>query len=298
MNWKGSQCRLSWSATSSLLRRQGRQNVPASVSHPDGSGYGNAARVSADKRKLQLQTAPNVRLNLAVERQLPWDTILSVAYAGSRGVHLWQPISEDNPDCPTSNTFIPQRCAGITALGSGTPIWGLALGKAPRLNPFFSNFSVFNTLSSSWFNALQVHVTKRLSLGLQYQVAYTYSKLMDDTEGLANSDTSNSAPGLTTDPFDPKVYWGPANFDVKSNLHAGVLYFFPKAGGDGVVGHILSGWWTGSIFSTQTGQPFSPLIAADREQSGIAGSKGGLERMSYVTPANLATLRLKRRRPV
>ena len=228
--------------------------------------------------------------NLAVERKLPGDTILSVAYAGSRGVHLWQPISEANPDCPTSNTFVPQGCAGITTLASGTPVWGMALGKAPRLNPFWSNFSVFNTLGSSWYNALQVNVTKRLNHGLQFQVAYTFSKLMDDTEGLANSDTSSSAPGLTTDPFDPRIDWGPANFDVKSNLHASVLYFFPKAGGGGVVGHMLSGWWTGSIFSTQTGQPFGPLMAADREQSGIAGSKGGLERPSLVTTANVATL--------
>ncbi len=149
---------------------------------------------------------------------------------------------------------------------------------------------MFNTYGVSWYNALEVNVTKRLSHGLQYHVAYTFSKLLDDTEGLANSDTSNSAPGLTTNPFNPMQDWGPANFDVKSNLHASVLYYFPKAGGDGVAGHVLSGWWTGSIFSTQTGQPFSPLIAADREQSGIAGSKGGLERMSYVTPANLATL--------
>ena len=35
--------------------------------------------------------------NLAVERKLPLNTILSVAYAGSKGVHLWQPQREINP---------------------------------------------------------------------------------------------------------------------------------------------------------------------------------------------------------
>jgi hypothetical protein len=237
--------------------------------------------------------------NLAIERKLPSDTILSVAYAGSRGLHLWQPITEDNPFCPTTNTYIPQGCSGITTLASGTPTWLITTpqtcadgSKANqcRLNPYFSNFSVFNTYGVSWYNSLQVNVTKKASHGLQYQVSYTFSKLLDDTEGLANSDTSNSAPGLTVNPFNPLQDWGPANFDVKSSLHASVLYFFPKAGGNGFIGHVLSGWWTGTIFSTQTGQPFSPLMAADREQSGILGSKGGLERLSYVTAANVSML--------
>jgi len=91
-------------------------------------------------------------------------------------------------------------------------------------------------------------------------------------------------------PFDSKLEWGPSNFDVKSNLHVSVLYYFPKVGSSGFMGHMLNGWWTGNIITTQTGQPFSPLIGTDREQAGLNGSKGGLERPSVVTAANLATL--------
>src|ERR1700723_2145048 len=90
--------------------------------------------------------------NLAIERQLPGEMILNVAYAGSRGLNLWQPASEVNPRCPTQNSFVPQGCSAITTASPGAPtVWSNAT--APRLNPFFSNFALFRTIGVSWYNA-------------------------------------------------------------------------------------------------------------------------------------------------
>jgi hypothetical protein len=227
--------------------------------------------------------------NLAIERQLPWEMILNVAYAGSRGLNLWQPVSEANPFCPTQNTFVPQGCTGITTLVPGAnPVWANA--KAPRLNPFFSNFSLFGTAGVSWYNALQVNLTKHLGHGLQYQFAYTYSKLLDDTEGISNSDTSGATTNQVENPFRPILDWGPANFDVRHNLHVNVLYHLPKTGERNFLTKLGNGWWTGSIVSFQTGMPFSPTLSSDRQQTGLTGTNGGLERLSYVTSANVGTL--------
>ena len=227
--------------------------------------------------------------NLAIERQLPWEMILNVAYAGSRGLNLWQPVSEANPFCPTQNTFVPQGCSGITTVVPGAnPVWANA--KAPRLNPFFSNFSLFGTAGVSWYNALQVNLTKHLGHGLQFQVAYTYAKLLDDTEGISNSDTSGSTTNQVENPFNPKLDWGPANFDVRHNLKVNLLYRLPNAGDKNFFTKLGNGWWTGSIVSFQTGMPFSPTLSTDREQAGLTGTNGGLERMSYVTSANVGAV--------
>ncbi len=229
--------------------------------------------------------------NLAIEQELPWQILLNVAYAGSRGLNLWQPVSEVNPECPTSFAFVPQGCAGLTTPIPGTlPVWNTPLAKAQRLNPFFSNFSLFNSQGVSWYNALQVNVTKRLRHGLQFQAAYTFSKLLDDTEGLSNSDTSGATTGQVEDPFNPILDYGPANFDIKHNLHFNVLYHLPSFSQGHVVSKFVNGWWTGSIVSIQTGTPFSPLLSSDREQAGLAGTNGGLERPSYVTAANIGTV--------
>jgi hypothetical protein len=227
--------------------------------------------------------------NLTAEQELPWKTILSVAYAGSHGMNLWQPVSEANPRCPTTNGFVPRGCEAVTtAVPGALPVWAKAT--APRLNPFFGNFSLFNTQGISWYNALEVNLTKRMAHGLQFQVSYTFSKLLDDTEGLANADTSGNTTNQVENPFNPLLDYGPANFDVKHNLHFNMLYHLPKLTQNEFLGKIVNGWWTGSIVSIQSGMPFSPTISTDREQSGIAGTNGGLERPSYVTSANLAAV--------
>ena len=227
--------------------------------------------------------------NLAFERQLPFDMALSVAYAGSRGLDLWQPANESNPFCPTSNTFVPQGCAAVThVVPNALPVWASAT--SPRLNPFFANFAFFNTGGESWYNALQVNLTKRVGHGLEFQSAYTYSKLLDDTEGLSNSDTSGSQTGLIEDPFNNKLEWGPGNFDVRQNWRFNILYHVPNVHLEGVADKIVNGWWLGSIAAVQTGTPFSPLLSSDREQAGLAGTNGGLERPDYVTASNIAAI--------
>ena len=227
-----------------------------------------------------------IDFNLAVEQQLPSNIILSVAYAGSRGTHLWQPVSEANPRCPTSFRYVPQGCAAITTGKSQLPIWGNA--SAPRLNPFFNNFSLFRAQGVSWYHSGQVNLTEKARHGLEFQVAYTFSKLLDDTEGIANSDSSGSTTGQVEDPFDPILDWGPANFDVRHNLHINGVYHLPKFRAEQVADKFVNGWWFSSIVNVESGTPFSPLLSSDRQQSGLAGTNGGLERPSLVTSTNIA----------
>ncbi len=275
--------------------------LPLPLTVPPGTVFG-ALQGSSPTAVVTNFTSPHMQdFNLTVERQLPFGMALSVAYAGSRGLNLWQPANESNPFCPNSNTFVPQGCAGFTTVvPNASPVWGCQATQgpacppgftaAPRLNPFYTNFGLFNTIGISNYNALEVNLTKRLGHGLQFQSAYTFSKLLDDTEGLSNSDTSGSQTGLIEDPFNPMLDYGPGNFDIKQNWHFNVLYNLPNAPVRGFLGKVLSGWWTGSIVTVQTGQPFTPLLGADREQAGLAGTNGGLERPDYVTSSNLATV--------
>ena len=233
------------------------------------------------------RTPRMVDMNLAVERQLPFSTILSVAYAGSRGTHLWQPADEVNPNCPTSYKYVPNGCAGYTTGVSTLPIWG---GGTPRLNPFYSNFNLFMTRGVSWYNSLQVNLTKSLTHGLQYQLAYTYSRLLDDTEGIANTDTSGGTTDTVEDPYDPIIDWGPSNFDITHNFHNNVLYHLPQFRDSAFASKFTNGWWMGSIVNWHTGTPFSATEQADREGSGIATSGGGTERVAVVTAANIGAL--------
>ena len=260
--------------------------LPLPIPSVSGNPLQGSSPVSVDRNH---DTPHMLDFNLDVQHQLPFGIALSVAYAGSRGLNLWQPGNEANPFCPTSNTFVPQGCAGVTTVvPNANPIW--ASTSAPRLNPFFSNFALYQTTGVSWYNALQINVTKKVGHGLEFQSAYTYSKLLDDTEGISNSDTSGSQTGLDTNPFNRLFDWGPSNFDVRHNWRFNLLYHFPHSGAQGFVGKLTNGWWMATIAAVQTGQPFSPLLGADRAQSGQAGTRGGFERPDYVTSANIATV--------
>ena len=60
-------------------------------------------------------------------------------------------------------------------------------------NPTWGAFSVGDATGDSYYNALEVSVTKRVSHGLQFQSEYTYSKLIDDGDGERPSQSTSTS---------------------------------------------------------------------------------------------------------
>src|ERR1700730_8150298 len=102
---------------------------------------------------------------------------LTVAYAGSHGLNLIQ-IEEGNPT-------IPQ------ILSSGQEFW---TGNDPRPNKSWDSVEIHTASGSSSYNSLQVSLLKRLSKGLQFQSAYTWSKLIDTNPTQTGGDSLTSVP--------------------------------------------------------------------------------------------------------
>ena len=96
-----------------------------------------------------------------MERRLPFDMALTLAYSGARGLNLSQ-VYEGNPTVPQT-------------LPDGRHFW---TGTDPRTNPFWDSFALETAGGSSWYNGLQVGLLKRLAKGLQFQSSYTWSRLM------------------------------------------------------------------------------------------------------------------------
>ena len=104
--------------------------------------------------------------NLTVERQLPASIVLSLSYAGSRGINLAN-IKEGNPAVRSGKI-------------DGRDFWP---ANAPLTNPNWDAIEYHTTGSNSWYNSLQFSVQKRLSRGLQFQSSYTWSNVLDTTQG-------------------------------------------------------------------------------------------------------------------
>src|SRR5262249_18449202 len=96
--------------------------------------------------------------NLAVQRQLPKNFTLEVAYVGNHGLRI-----------PVSYNLNAATIAGIGA--AGQPVFQKFGKTTQALDKYFP--------SSSSYNALQVKLDRRFSGGFLMTTAYTYSKSID-----------------------------------------------------------------------------------------------------------------------
>jgi hypothetical protein len=211
--------------------------------------------------------------NLATEQQLPGQMALTVAYAGSRGLNLFQ-LNDANPVFPTGvpsgngTGLCVARPAGSSINyasqtdGSATSCY---LAGFPRLNPNFGDVPGYFGHGDSYYNALQTGLIKRLSHGLQLQTSFTWGKAIDDGQpfdyiGQPNSNASRR---------------GPADFDLTDVLNINAIYHLPDfVGSKGFVSKFTNGWWVSGIVAAYSGNPFSAYSSGFPSQDGVDQTYG------------------------
>ena len=166
--------------------------------------------------------------NLAVQRALPKNFSLDVAYVGNKGTRVAQQYNAN---------------AGMT-LGAGRdgrPLW------APFRRDTDTNLSFIGT--STNYNSLQVKLDRRFSGGFQLTTAYTWSKAIDysqDNGGFAY--LINSARSRAR-----------ADFDRRHMFNQSYVWELPFGKGkrmanSGVLAQIVVGWQITGILTMMSGQ--------------------------------------------
>ena len=257
------------------------------VSFPFNYAPTGACNVQASVAGLQtidynISTPRSYQYNFTLEHQMPGGIGLQVSYVGLMGHDLWA-TREANPDQYTSlvngvYTWDPITCAGVltplTKCPTTTPVTPTVANPTyQRLNPNWSSAIITGTTSKSWYNSLQVVANKRLSHGLEFQGAYTFSKSLDTTEGqMYGSDCGASGSLEAINPFDAEYDKGASCFDATNILHFNLLYHPPQIKSDNrFVNKVVNGWWVGNIVTVQSGFPFTPVLSVNRSNSGVFG---------------------------
>ena len=213
---------------------------------------------------------PNLHVyNLNLQRQLWFDTVVTVGYAGARGVHLLR-----NTD---ANTAVPVRQA------DGTYIFPAG---APRLNPAFSTIELKKSDGNSWYHALIFEVRKRFSRGVDFQSSYTFSRTLDTTQASTFfSDATNATVSALPEPPGLNYNKGPADFNAKHNWVFNFTWELPFAKGlKGAAGAWLGGWSLVGIGQVRSGNPLTVFLASNRSRSQWNPSSGpglGQDRPSF-----------------
>jgi hypothetical protein len=103
------------------------------------------------------------------------------------------------------------------------------------------------------YNALQVHMEKRLSHGLTAGASYTYSHSLDEQSDIGLFYTGNNALNLRSG-------YGSSDFDRTHVVSANVGYLIPSPFSQSTLpGKFTAGWHLNSIITLQSGQPYSVI---------------------------------------
>jgi hypothetical protein len=225
--------------------------------------------------------------NLDIQRQLPDGTLLDVAYAGSKGVHL--PAHTQNlnqlPDKDLAlgnklNDPVPNPFFGLITSGAlADPT--VQRGQLLRPYPEYTGVAIDETTNrNSIYHSLQAKVEKRFGGGGTILGSYTWAKLISDTDTLTG--WLESAGG---------TQWGDSNsnnirgersltaFDVPHRLVVSYVVDLPFGRGKKIANHVsgladkmISGWGINGITTYQSGFPVQ-LGAPD-----LSNSFGGFSR--------------------
>ena len=243
-----------------------------------------------------MQTPTLISWSLRIDRELSPNTAITVGYIGSHGYHELIGIDANEPVpviCPASPcpavfpTWDPSQPTTPTngpTLGFpiGSPLAGAPVpagtyyipAGTPKANPALANTWTWFSVGNSSYNALQVDVRRRFSHGLFFRGVYTYSKALDDGDSL-NQTTAGNAPGLVSNPLDLAADKGLATYNT---THVGVInvfYNLPFGHGqmfaqdyEGWRDALVSGWSLSSIFTAQSGFPFTPQLSYNPSNNG------------------------------
>jgi len=178
--------------------------------------------------------------SFSVQQELPAHFVMTTAYVGSVGRHLFnRSISNFITDVATNP----------------------ATGVAVLTRQFGSQFAEVDTKATNGtdnYNALQMTVNRRFSTGLTIGSQWTWAHSLGTTAG------SNEA--LTqSNPFDLKADYGNNNFDVRHSFNATALYELPIGANQhwkvsGLANALLGGWQVGGIINARTGLPIDLRI--------------------------------------
>jgi hypothetical protein len=225
-----------------------------------------------------MKTPTLMSWSLRIQQEITPDTSLTVGYVGSHGYHELIGIDANEPFpviCPASPcpATYPSTFPAPLA-GSPVPAGSYYVPTNVRANPTIANTWTWFSLGTSNYNALQVDVNRRFSHGFSLRGVYTWSKALDDGDSL-NATAAANAPGLVSNPFNLHADYGLATYDVR---HIGVInaiYTLPFGKGQPLANNLqgwsdalVSGWSVNSIFTAQSGFPFTPQLSYNPSNNG------------------------------
>jgi len=223
---------------------------------------------------------------LGVQHTFAKDYTLEVRYVGTRGIHLPAQIQLNKQPVVTSSFFLPTYTAAPSQAALDalpTTLAQINTVAAPCTAPCGGNGEIvpaylaagfnastitsYQPWSSSTYHGLATQLNKRMSNGLQFVAAYTYSHLIDDAT--AEVFSTVLSPRRAQNGLNLRNDYANSILDHRHRLTFEVIYDVPYLKhSNAFVKNTLGNWEFAPIYTYQSGQWVDP-------QSGVDSNKNG-----------------------
>lgn len=222
--------------------------ITSSNAGPLGGASGNVPLPPTSLRHVDqnIRTSQTQFWDAALEQQLAHNTVVSLQYAGARGLHLY--------DIKNTN-----------AVGGGNVLLGDPVTDASghrgltRLTNQYSNINTRGSGGDSYYEAMNIQFqsTNLHNTGLSVVANYTLAHQIDDLS-TTFSETNNAFGLGYTQPFNPGFDRGNGDLDIRHRFVIAPMYrtaFF--ANSRNRMAQAFGGWQVTGIYTVRTGTPFS-----------------------------------------
>jgi hypothetical protein len=219
--------------------------------------------------------------NLSVQREIGWSSVVEVNYTGSRGTHLFVPITTLTPLDPkywsmgrtALNAAVPNPFYGLITDPRATNLNGPTVQQYRLLRPMpqFDGANVGTSepaIGDSYYNALQVKWDKRFSRGVSLLAHYTWSKMIDNASHASGNVSWLGGSTNIQNIWDLDSERALSSHDVAHRVVVAGVWQLPF-GRDRAWGSdwnrfadgLLGGWDISGVFSRQSGLPLAVTLS-------------------------------------
>jgi hypothetical protein len=252
-------------------------SIPSGVALPRPTIFA----FDADYENARVQQA-----SAGVEWEWMPNTSLSVNYLFVKG--------DDLPRSTDINVGTAGPFTYTLADASGTPtgtIEHYTFGPGPFTN--FTRVISFESTAESRYNGVTFELNRRFAQNYQYRLAYTLGKVEDTVpDATAVVPEGSDDRKFASNPADFDADRAPGNNDQRHRFVASAIYssngFASRF--DGLAQALLSDWTLSTIFTAQTGQPFSAYASTDinRDNNRFNDLAPGTTRNEFRLPASVS----------
>ena len=187
--------------------------------------------------------------SLGVQTKIPGGAVLDVAYSGARALHtiLGRSINQAALASPSA----PIR-GQTTNTVANIPL------RSPYLGWTTATMYEFGSQGQAWYNSLQTSLSQHYKDKLQYQAAYTWTRLLTPVPGYTVGTNAYGPVGDQNNWHTHNPGYGPEPAVRPSRFVASALYHLPSPrNAHSLLGETLGGWLASTVFVAQNGQSLS-----------------------------------------